>query len=71
MKRKNLVKLRAELNLKSKEFAELLEISKQHYSNIENGKVDPTFKIILKLEEVLKSKGYVIDDIWELFKKSE
>lgn len=71
MKRKNLVKLRADLNLKSKEFAELLEISKQHYSNIENGKVDPTFKIILKLEKMLENKGYVINDIWELFKKSE
>lgn len=71
MKRKNLVKLRADLNLKSKEFAELLEISKQHYSNIENGKVDPTFGIMTKLENVLDSKGYVIDDIWELFKKSE
>lgn len=71
MKRKNLIKLRADLNLQSQELAELLEISKQHYSNIENGKVDPTFKIILKLEETLKSRGYFIEDIWELFKKSE
>lgn len=70
MKRKNLVKLRADIGLKSQEFAELLGISKQHYSNIENGKVDPTFVIITKLENVLKNRGFEIDDIWELFKKS-
>lgn len=70
MKRKNLVKLRTDIGLKSQEFAELLEISKQHYSNIENGKVDPTFGIITKLENYLKNRGYEIDDIWELFKKS-
>ena len=68
MKRKNLVKLRADLGLKSQEFAELLEISKQHYSNIENGKVDPTFGIIARLEAILKNKDYVIEDIWSLFK---
>lgn len=68
MKRKNLVKLRADLGLKSQEFAELLEISKQHYSNIENGKVDPTFGIIVRLETVLNNKGYVTENIWDLFK---
>lgn len=68
MKRKNLVKLRADLGLKSQEFAELLEISRQHYSNIENGKVDPTFGIITRLEKVLDNAGYEIEDIWNLFK---
>lgn len=71
MKRKNLVKLRADLGLKSKEFAELLEISKQHYSNIENGKVNPTFEIITRLETILNDKGYVVEDVWKLFKKGE
>ena len=71
MKRKNLIKLRADLGLKSQEFAELLEISKQHYSNIENGKVDPTFGIITRLEKILNDKNYVIEDIWKLFKKGE
>lgn len=71
MKRKNLVKLRTDLDLQSQELAELLEISRQHYSNIENGKVDPTFGIITKLENILDSKDYEIDDIWNLFKKSE
>ena len=71
LKRKNLIKLRADLGLKSQEFAELLEISRQHYSNIENGKVDPTFGIITRLEKVLDNANYVIDDVWKLFKKSE
>ena len=68
MRRKNLVKLRADLGLKSQELAELLEISRQHYSNIENGKVDPTFGIITRLEKVLDNAGYEIEDIWNLFK---
>lgn len=68
LKRKNLIKLRADLGLKSQEFAELLDISRQHYSNIENGKVDPTFGLMLKLEKILNSKNYVLDDIWNLFK---
>lgn len=71
LKRKNLIKLRADLGLKSQDFAELLEISKQHYSNIENGKVDPTFGIISRLERVLDNADYGIEDIWNLFKKGE
>lgn len=71
MKRKNLIRLRVDLGLQSQEFAEQLGISRQHYSNIENGKVDPTFAIIARLESFLKSKDYEIDDIWELFKKGE
>lgn len=69
LKRKNLIKLRADLGLKSQEFAELLGISRQHYSNIENGKVDPTFGIIIRLEKILNDRDYVIEDIWSLFKK--
>ena len=71
LKRKNLIKLRADLGLKSQEFAKQLEISKQHYSNIENGKVDPTFGIITRLENVLDGVGYEKEDIWNLFKKCE
>ena len=71
LKRKNLIKLRTDLGLKSQELAELLDISRQHYSNIENGKVDPTFVIITRLETVLKNKDYEIEDLWKLFKKSE
>lgn len=69
LRRKNLTKLRTDLGLKSQEFAERLGISRQHYSNIENGKVDPTFGIISRLEKVLVNEGYEIEDIWNLFKK--
>lgn len=68
LKRKNLIKLRVDLGWKSQEFAELLDISRQHYSNIENGKVDPTFGIIVRLEKVLGNAGYEVEDIWNLFK---
>lgn len=68
LRRKNLVKLRADLGLKSQDLAEQLEISRQHYSNIENGKVDPTFGIIVRLEKVLGNAGYEVEDIWNLFK---
>lgn len=71
LKRKNLIKLRADLGLKSQELAKLLDISRQHYSNIENGKVDPTFGIITRLETICRKKGIEIEDIWNLFKKSE
>lgn len=68
MKRKNLKKFRIDMNLKSKEMAEKLGISLVHYSNIENGKVDPTFGFMEKFEEAFKNE---YQDIWELFKKSE
>lgn len=71
MKRKNLVKLRVELGLKSQEMAEQLGIGRVHYSNIENGKVDPTFGFIEKLEALCIERGIEIQDIWELFKKAE
>ena len=68
LKRKNLIKLRTDLGLKSQDLAEQLEISRQHYSNIENGKVDPTFGIITRLEKILDNVGYEKEDIWNLFK---
>ena len=68
MKRKNLIKFRINLGLKSKEVAKMLEISNVHYSNIETGKVNPTFGLMRKFEEVFKDQ---FEDIWELFKISE
>lgn len=66
MKRKNLVKFRIDLGLKSQEMAEKLEIGRVHYSNIENGKADPTYGFILKFEKTFKDQ---YEDVWELFKK--
>jgi transcriptional regulator with XRE-family HTH domain len=71
MKRKNLVKLRVELGLKSQEMAEHLGVGRVHYSTIENGKNDPTFGTIEKLEQLCNEKGIVVEDIWEVFKKFE
>lgn len=71
LKRKNLAKLRIDLGLKSKELADLLKLSRVHYSNIENGKVDPTFEFIEKFERFCKENEIYVDDIWEVFKKSE
>jgi len=66
LKRKNLAKFRIDLGLSSKEMAEKLGITPSHYSLIENGYRDPSYKTIEKFGEVFKDK---YDDIWELFKK--
>lgn len=68
MKRKNLVKFKIDLGLRSKEMAEKLEISIPYYSNIENGKVDPSFGLMEKFGEVFKGQ---YTDLWEIFKKGE
>lgn len=69
MKRKNLIKFRIDLGLKSQEMAEKLGISREHYSYIENGKKDPTFRFLMNFESTCKEMGIELDDIWELFKK--
>lgn len=47
-------------------FAEQLEVTRQHYSNIENGLVDPSFKFMQRFTKVFEGE---YQDIWELFKK--
>lgn len=49
-------------------FANALEITRQHYANIENGLSDPSFGLMQKFEKAFKGQ---YEDIWELFKKSE
>lgn len=49
-------------------FSEALEITRQHYANIENGYADPSFGLMQRFEEVFKGQ---YEDIWELFKKGE
>lgn len=63
MKRKNLIKLRVDLGLKSIEMAEKLNISRTRYSNIENGRVKPSIDLAYKIQEV-----FDIDDVMELLK---
>ena len=61
MKRKNLIKLRIDLGLKSKDMADKLGVSITKYSNIENGKVRPSIDFAYKLQEV-----FGVDDVLEL-----
>ena len=64
MKRKNLIKLRIDLGLQSKEMAEKLGVTKTKYSNIENGKVEPSIELLFKIQEELG-----VDDALELMRK--
>lgn len=66
MKRKNLIKFRIDLGLKSKEMAEKLDILPPVYSNIENGKKEPSIELAYKIQEV-----FGVDDILDLLKKEE
>lgn len=68
MKRKNLKKFRIDLNLKSKDMAEILSINPTYYSNIENGRVDPSFEVAERFGDIFRGK---YDDYWVLFKKTE
>ena len=63
MKRKNLIKLRIDLGLKSGEMAEKLGITKTKYSNIENARVKPSIDLAYKIQEVFN-----VDDVMELLK---
>lgn len=65
LKRKNLIKLRIDLGLKSKEMAEKLGITTTKYSNIENGKVKPSIDFAYKIQEVFE-----VEDVLELLEIS-
>lgn len=47
-------------------FAEKLGITRQHYSDIEKGMSNPSFKLMERFEKVFEGE---YQDIWELFKK--
>lgn len=48
-----------------KYFAEQLEITRQHYADLENGVSNPSFALMIKFEKVF---GDQFDDMWELWK---
>lgn len=62
----NLIKFRKMRKLSQEEIAAKLDVSRQHYSNVENGKADPSFGVMEKFEEVFKDQ---YEDFWELFRK--
>lgn len=65
-KRKNLIFWRIENGLKQVDIIKKLGISSGYYSNLEKGRVNPSFSLLVKFEEIFE-----IDDILELFKLSE
>ena len=67
MSRINLKKFRIDLHLMSKEMAEMTGISKAHYSNIENGRKNPTYEYLELFEEIFNVD---VKDVWWLFKKA-
>ena len=68
MKRINLKLFRMKLGLKSKDMAELLGINATYYSNIENGRVDPSYETAEKFGNIFRGQ---YEDFWEIFKKGE
>lgn len=67
----NLIKFRKtrEKGKRSKTyFSKALNITRQHYSNIENGLSNPSYDLMIRFGEVFKDQ---YEDIWELFKKVE
>jgi DNA-binding XRE family transcriptional regulator len=62
LKLKNLIKLRIDLGLNSKEMAEKLNLTPTAYSNLENGKKKPTIELAFKIQEV-----FGVDNVLELF----
>ena len=65
-KRKNLIFWRIENGLKQVDIIKKLGISSGYYSNLEKGRVNPSFPLLKKFKEIFE-----IDDIIELFKLSE
>jgi putative transcriptional regulator len=71
VKREWLKELRAEKELKTREIAEILGISFQHYNDIENGRRNPSIELSL---EMAKFFNVPIEQFLEMrtkFKRSE
>lgn len=65
-RRKNLIFWRIENGLKQVDVYKRLKISSGYYSNLEKGRVNPSFPLLVKFQEI-----FGVDDILELFKLSE
>lgn len=53
IKRLWLKEIRKQKNLKTREIAELLSISFQHYNDIENGRRNPSIELAFKMADTL------------------
>lgn len=65
-RRKNLIFWRIENGLKQVDVYKKLGISSGYYSNLEKGRVNPSFPLLVKFKEIFE-----VDDIIELFKLSK
>lgn len=65
-RRKKLIFWRIEQRLKQKDICEKLGITTAHYSNLELGKSDPSYELLLRFRDAYKPK-----DILDLFDKEE
>lgn len=65
-KRKQLIFWRIENGLKQVDIINKLGISSGYYSNLERGRVDPSFSLLTRFKEI-----FGINDVIELFKLSE
>lgn len=71
LKRKNLKKLLIDHDLEQGYVADWLEITENHFSLIINGNANPSFGLMEKFEMFCLEHDIIIDDLWELFRKSE
>lgn len=62
----NLKKFKIEQGLNSTEMAEKVGITRQHYSNLECGKCNPSYELLEAFEKVFNLDA---KDVWLLFKK--
>ena len=46
-------------------FAKQLEITRQHYADLENGVSNPSFGLMIKFEKIF---GDEFEDLWDLWK---
>ena len=60
----NLMKFRKKNKLSQEKMATLLEVSRPHYSDIENGKTTPSIEFAYKIQA-----AFNVDDVMELLKK--
>lgn len=63
-------KIRKKIGFKTQQqLADYMKYSKTHISDIETGKSDPSFGFVEDFVNVCNSKGYYIENVWEVFKK--
>lgn len=65
-KRKNLIFWRVINNKTQVEISKKLGISNGYYSNLEKGRVNPSFNLLVKFRDI-----FDVDDVLELFRLSQ